>query len=51
MYKELEIEIEIEIDLTLEMFLESLKLSDPFFLNFIRRNLSREFEVKNLKHG
>ena len=23
-------------DLTLEMFLESLKLSDPFFLNFIR---------------
>ena len=23
-------------DVTLEMFLESLKLSDPFFLNFIR---------------
>ena len=36
-------------DVTLEMFLESLKLSDPFFLNFIRKNLSREFEVKNLK--
>ena len=24
-------------DVTLEMFLESLKLSDPFFLNFIRK--------------
>ena len=31
-------------DLTLEMFLESLKLSDPFFLNFIR-----ETRAENLK--
>ena len=38
-------------DVTLEMFLESLKLSDPFFSKFHPRNLSREFEVKNLKHG
>ena len=30
-------------DVTLEVFPESLNLSDPFFLNFIRKNLSREF--------
>ena len=38
-------------EVNFDMLFESLKLSDPFFLNFIRKNQSRGFEVKKLKHG